>query len=348
MVVVTTAWSGCGGDERPLVEVDPSHGTTLDLASSGIAKIAASPDRGFHHAYYLLWPAGFAAASEPTADHLLVIPNNTGTADDDLAVHEERARRALRRYGAAFATTLPSALLMPLFPRPLERWQVYTHALDRDVMLLPADDPLARLDLQLIAMIDHARQLLAASGRDLAPAAMLFGFSASGTFVNRFTALHPERVCAVAAGGVNGLPILPLAELDGMALPFPIGIADLDTLTGRPFAAAAWRDVPQLVFMGADDENDTLPYGDAWNDDERSLIGQVLGEQMMPARWERVQELLAGAPGLTLRTYPDRGHEVAEEMVADVQALFRAAAADARPLPGVDRREVRRASPAVR
>lgn len=330
VAVVTSAWSGCGSDERPLVEVHPSHGASLDLADRGVAKVAASPDRGFHHAYYLLWPAGLDAADEPTADHLLVFPNNTGTADDDLTVHEERVRRALSGHGAAFAASLPAALLMPLFPRPMERWQVYTHALDRDVMVLPTDDPLARLDLQLIAMIDHARQLLAASGRGLASDVMLFGFSASGTFVNRFTALHPERVCAVAAGGVNGLPILPLAVLDGMALPFPIGVADLDTLTGRPFAAAAWREVPQLVFMGADDENDTLPYGDAWDDHERSLIGQVLGEQMMPTRWARVQGLLAGEPGLTLRTYPGRGHEVADEMIADVQAFFRAAASDAR------------------
>jgi hypothetical protein len=34
MVVVTIAWSGCGGDERPLVEVDPSHGTTMNDRSS--------------------------------------------------------------------------------------------------------------------------------------------------------------------------------------------------------------------------------------------------------------------------------------------------------------------------
>lgn len=327
IVVLAVSGTGCGRDEAPIATINTASPPTLDLDGGGVVGVGAAPELGFHHAYYLLWPPGLATADAPTARQLLVVPSNTGAADDDLAVHDASVRQALRSHGAALAASLPAPLLMPVFPRPLARWRIYTHALDRDAMTLPTDDPLARLDLQLIAMIDHARQLLAASGVEVADDVLLFGFSASGTFVNRFAALHPERVRAVAAGGINALPILPLTELEGHALPYPIGIADLEALTGRPFAAAAWREIPQLVFMGAEDVNDTLPYGDAWDDNERELIGAVLGERMMPQRWERVQMLLSDVPGLALRTYAGRGHEVTDAMIDDVQAHFRAAAA---------------------
>jgi dienelactone hydrolase len=328
---VAAFMAGCGDGDVPVRELAADARDQLDLVTTGTVRVTPTPGAGFLHAYYLHWPAGLDTCTAPTAAHLLVVPNNTGTAEDEIAVHEDRVRRDVMGRGASFASTLPAALLMPVFPRPADRWRVYTHALDRDVMTLPDDDPLARLDRQLLAMIDHARTLLAGSGHELAPDVLMFGFSASGTFVNRFTALHPERVCGVAAGGVNGLPILPRGQLDGERLPFPIGVADLGELTGRPFAADAWREVPQLVFMGAADANDTLPYDDAWNDDERALIGRVLGETMMPDRWERAQELLADVPGLTLRTYAGRGHEVDDEIAADVRAFLRAAAAPAAP-----------------
>ena len=82
---------------------------------------------------------------------------------------------------------------------------------------------------------------------------------------------------------MNALPILPRHELDGAELPFPIGVADVADLTGEPFDRSAWRRVPQLVFMGAEDRNDTLPFDDAREDQERDLIARLLGEDMMLA-----------------------------------------------------------------
>lgn len=41
------------------------------------------------------------------------------------------------------------------------------------------------------------------------------GFSASGSFVNRFTALHPEIVQAVAVGCITTLVFTPLIAKNG-------------------------------------------------------------------------------------------------------------------------------------
>jgi|SRR5215469_2890118 len=156
-------------------------------------------------------------------------------------------------------------MLVPVFPCPLA---VYTQSLNRPA-LLAKDDHLSRIDLQLLGMIQHARELLRSLGILTKPKIFMDGFSASGCFVNRFTALHPEAVRALAAGGINGLPIFPLEAYRGNKLPYPIGVADLKELTGTPFDAESYKRVSQYLYMGSLDPKDTLPFSDAWDDNER-------------------------------------------------------------------------------
>ena len=191
--------------------------------------------------------------------------------------------------------------------------------------MLIEEGPLERIDLQLIAMINHARAMLMERDLQVQDTILMDGFSASGTFVNRFAALHPQLVRAVAAGAVNGLPIFPLAELDGTELPYPIGVADIEQLTGTPFDQAAYESVSQYIYMGYLDHNDTYPYDDAWNDTERDLIARLFGEEMMPTRWQRSQALLAErVPSAQLVTYDGTAHRIRPEMLADIVAFFRA------------------------
>ena len=104
---------------------------------------------------------------------------------------------------------LDVVILVPVFPRPEENWRIYTHALDRDV--LETDIPeLRRLDLQLEAMIDDATNRLSRQSWRVNPKVLMWGFSASGMFVNRFTLLHPDRVLAVVVGSPGGWPIAPV------------------------------------------------------------------------------------------------------------------------------------------
>ena len=113
----------------------------------------------------------------------------------------------------------------------------------------------------------------------------MWGFSASGSFVNRFVFLHPERVLAAAYGSPGGWAIAPLSSYKGTRLRYPIGVADLDQLTGRPFDLAAVAKVPQFLFMGADDNNDSVIYDDSFDSGARIRIFTLFGPTLL-ARWQ--------------------------------------------------------------
>ena len=120
-------------------------------------------------------------------------------------------------------------------------------------------------------MIADARRRLAEVGVQTHDKVLLIGFSASGHFVNRFTALHPESVEAAVAGAVNGILILPFERIGTTDLPYPLGVMGLAALTGRPFQVEAWKRVPQFIFMGAEDTNDWAQSDDAYTDAERRV-----------------------------------------------------------------------------
>ena len=293
-------------------------------AAPSVTLIEAAPQVGFHYPYLLVVPANVAGEGAPSAGFLLVEPNNTGKVADDLAVHLAAARDlADKAIGGFVARELALPLLVPVFPRPEKEWELYTHQLDRDTLLVAAG-PLRRLDLQLLAMIDDARARLASMGMKLPAKVLLTGFSASGSFVNRFTALHPERVQAAAAGGLNGNLILPLATLGGRELPYPLGVADLAGVSGRAFDAAAWKAVPQFLYMGALDDNDAVQYDDGYTAAEKAIVDAVIGAKMQPDRWEHCQQIYrdAGA-AVTLRTFAGVGHFTDSKVNEEIRDFFR-------------------------
>ncbi len=293
--------------------------------------VDADPARGFQYPFLLSLPSRLAP--EP-ARALLVEPNNTGRGDDDLAAHLAAARELARHaIGSDVARELGLPLLVPVFPRPKTDWERYTHALDSDTLRIDSG-PMQRLDLQLLAMIAAARERLAARGIALPKKVLLTGFSASGSFVNRFTALHPERVLGVAGGGLNGILIAPRAELGGIALPYPLGISDLADRVGAAFDLETWKRVPQRYYMGAKDENDAVQYDDAYTAAEKAIVDFALGARMQPDRWVRCQALYreAGA-NATFRTYSHAGHFTDDPINREIIAFFRAVLAGEPPAP---------------
>lgn len=283
--------------------------------------IDAAPSKGFHYPYILKMPT---TARLDGTTYLLVEPNNTGRVSDDFNVHVEAAKElANRAIGSFVAKRLDLPLLVPIFPRPETGWETYTHALDRDSMLIQ-DGPMRRLDLQLLAMIDDARKRLRGYGVDTHRKILLTGFSASGTFSNRFTLLHPEKVHAVATGGLNAMLIVPAPTLDSVALPYPLGISDLQEIANTRFDAAKWRAVPQFIYMGAKDDNDAVLFDDGYSASERAIVFQVLGEKMQPDRWTRMQKLYSEAgANATFRTYGHMGHGTDGQINGEIVEFFR-------------------------
>lgn len=249
----------------------------------------ADVENGYHADFYLyVSPGARRAARNGQTVNLLVQPNNLGRTSNDPAVYQRDAWwTGFERREAA--NRLDAVLLVPAFLRPADDWHIYTHALDRDSLLTERKD-VARLDLQLIAMVSSARDSLAQQGIILEEKFFIQGFSASGMFANRFTILHPELVKAAVVGSPGGWPIAPITELEGNLLPYPIGVGDLETLLGRPFDLEAYQQVPQLFIMGDKDENDSLDFTDGWDPEMAEFVDRHFGRTPVE-RWGDATQL---------------------------------------------------------
>ncbi|HWI53743.1 MAG TPA: hypothetical protein VNT01_16520 [Symbiobacteriaceae bacterium] len=285
-----------------------------ETASRQVVFVPAMPEKGFHWPYYLAIPSsGNRTQNDGHRRYLMIDTTNTGGRKSiDEMLSRARSEVADRRQvSIATADELGLPLLYPAFPRPDvtyvyqgESNQFYTHALDRDTATLHVkmSDPAGaealtpafqkagydvqtflRLDLQLSAMIDHAIEYLNQYGHKVEPhKVFLSGYSGSGTFVDRYTFLQPDRVKAVASGATVDDMVLPLAEYKGERLIFPIGAGDYQEITGRSFNLAQHNQAARLIFMGEADENNTLPYGDCYGQRERQIITSLWGPDILP------------------------------------------------------------------
>ncbi len=282
------------------------------------------PEQGFNYPYFLYAPAPNGDGKRP----ILVEPNNTGTATDEYRRHLTRAADLTANgNGRTLSEALTVPLLVPVFPRSRTNpvgGNTYTHALDVDTLEVTSGEA-ARIDEQLLSMVDHAAELLSGisypvQGEEI----LMHGFSASGNFVNRFPAIHPDRVRAVTAGGINGTAVLPITEAKGHTLNYHIGVADLESLVGEPFDLDAFREVEQYVYMGAEDDNDTIPYSDAWGETQRQIALDVYGEDMQADRMPYCESVYDEAGvAATFKIYDGVGHRTTPEMMADLVEFHR-------------------------
>lgn len=289
--------------------------------STDIRKIDAAPERGFTYPYYLYVPKVTGTAVR----HILVSPNNTGSVKDDLGVHEANVKRRMAQVPLAFGK-LEVPFLMPVFPRPESDWKIYTHALDRDSLITDKKE-YARLDLQLVAMIDDARKRLAEEKIGTDKRVLIYGFSAAGMFANRFAFLHPDRVLAAAVGSPGGWPIAPAAEFNGQRLRYPVGIHDLKTVVGKKLDVERLRKVRFFVFLGDKDDNDSLVFGDGYESTDKDLVFELFGKKPVE-RWETSKKLYADAKlNAEFKLYPGIGHTITPAIIGDVNAFFESAIA---------------------
>ena len=288
-----------------------------------LLRVEANPKKGFNYPFYIYIPN----LKPEDKSRLLIIPNNSGASDDSILFHDEAVmKESLKWRDLSEATS--SILLMPVFPRP--RYQAdkktqaleYTHALDRDTLLVK-NGPLKRLDLQLIKMSDEARRIVKnKTSRILPKKFFLFGFSASAMFVNRFTFMHPELVSAIAFGAPGGWPIAPAAQFQEKDLRYPIGIFDLEKLTGKKVDFESLKKVPFYIFLGSKDENDSVVYRDGYEVEDEDLIFSLFGKKPVD-RWVIAEKLYKEA-GLnaTYLLYEGIGHGTTKAINGDIIKFF--------------------------
>jgi pimeloyl-ACP methyl ester carboxylesterase len=276
---------------------------TIAGGQSGLSRILASPSKGFSWPYYLYIPPNIRGPAV-----LLVQPNNTGSVDDNPAVHETAARTLIEG-SRWWADELGTPYLIPTFPRPASLPVGYTHALERDALLTKVPG-YERIDLQLIAMIEDARAVLSAKGINVASKVFMEGSSASGSFVSRFTMLHPDRVNAASIGCPGFGPIVPVSSWNGQNLPYPEGISDLKDLVGSPFDSASFRTVPLQVWVGDEDYN-----VDPWWNPADATVARVIaafGGRHLYSRWPRYEAAYGSVTSLAqFVVFPGMGHQMA-------------------------------------
>lgn len=291
--------------------------TTVDT----VIKIDPNPGSGFNFPYYLRIPKG---VSQNEIQYLLVETNNTGV-NDTLLFHEKVAYSQTIRFslGSSLCRELKIPFLMPVFPRPASNWKIYTHAFDRDAAELKEGE-MKRLDLQLIAMIENAKTELKKYRINLKDKFLMNGFSASGTFANRFTLIHPTLVAGTACGGINAMPVLSIATLDQTELKYPIGISDFEQLFGANFNLEEYRKVPQFIYMGQHDTNDAVLFDDGYSESEREIIFKLLGKTLVPDRFRKCESIyIQNKTNSIFKVYPGIGHETDKQVFIEVADFFR-------------------------
>lgn len=97
----------------------------------------------------------------------------------------------------------------------------------------------------------------------------------------------------------------------------------------------AYRGVPQYLYFGEEDANDTLPYDDAFGDAERKIIINVFDTEpvnenkpenshILLERFEKAENYYEekNIPAQFV-TYENTGHEITPEIIEDVIEFFK-------------------------
>lgn len=261
-----------------------SHTATAATSQSGFGpKLIEHTDATeFQFPYFLYAPPDTRDTS------LLVEPVNSSRQSDDMEFHISEAE-SLVSYGLGrtISDTLNIAFLVPVIKDPESgvAGDARPQSLDTSTMNI-ASGRYARIDRQVVTMVDHARDKLSDAGYDIPPEFLMNGFSETGNFGNNLAVLQPERVATVTAGGMNGMATLPDSEINGESVAYQIGVGDIAELTESEFDMSAWKNVSQLCYMGANERgprDDTLPY-DMWNPAQTQRAIDVYGREMQRER----------------------------------------------------------------
>lgn len=309
--------------------------------------VEADPEAGFNYPYLLGTPETFRSAPVP----LLVTMNSaregmplTADGQDNPPTVARRARTQIQMFeqiGPWVSERLGIPQLVPVFPLPDGDPVDNTHKtllLDRETMLIEGTD-LERIDRQLLRMTEHARQEIL-SDTQMHDQLLFWGNSFGGVAAEHMAVLHPEEIMAFAGAGINGIATLPLETLGSHTLKYPIGVADLQTVTGSPFNAEAFDDVNKFYIQGGRDTHNRLKFHEdrpegvdktpVWNDpDVYATAKAVYGRDMVDDRLPRCHVAFEKATvSGQFRVYPEMSHDPVPAAPAVLEFLRRSIEGD--------------------
>lgn len=104
---------------------------------------------------------------------------------------------------------------------------------------------------QIKNIINYSIKLLRNEGINVADKVIMTGYSEGSKGTSHFALLHPEVIKAIVVGGTAGLMSVPLRELEGYTLNYPIGINDIPN-----FNYDSYKEIKFFYFMGDNDLSD--------------------------------------------------------------------------------------------
>ena len=209
----------------------------------------------------------------------------------------------------AIANDFGMPILYPLFPR----WNngeetIYNQMLSSNSLNINTkglkENNLFRVDLQLINMINNARNILKEEKIESDEKIIIDGFSTSSKFANRFTLLHPRLVKLCIGGAISGTLTLPIESIDNDKLLWPVGIGNIKDLLGNDFNINIdeFKKVRQFYYMGLKDTNDPFSakkdndiyipyYPSIISSNELNQMYKYIGKVSNKDRLEKIQKL---------------------------------------------------------
>jgi len=278
-----------------------------------ILKITPDKKAKYQFPFFLYLPQKF--------DRVMVMPNNSSFRSNSLEETEAAAQRELLKW-TDLAENTHSALLVPVFIRPDVEPSIYTHSLSRAALEV-REGNLKRIDLQLVEMISDSLNFITIKlKKKVNPKVSMFGFSASAMFVNRFSFLHPEIISSIAFGAPGGWPLAPLQTYQGKELTYPIGISDLEKISGKKIEIEKIKTIPMFIFIGGKDENDSVVFRDSYSEEQQKIVFDLFGDKPVK-RW-KIAETLYSQLGFTstFKIYDDVGHGTNKTIHQDIFNFF--------------------------
>lgn len=134
--------------------------------------------------------------------------------------------------------------------------EYYPQMLGRNVVL-DKTSKFANLSQQVVAMVEEAKRICLAKNDTIKidRKSGLCGFSASGVFASRMLFAEPESFDACLSMCSNAVQPLPIAQYNGVKLPYPLGTADYERIFGKPFNLEEYKKAKQMFFVGVEEDN---------------------------------------------------------------------------------------------
>lgn len=221
-----------------------------------------------------------------------------------------------------------NCILIPLIPRYYDEnleMEVYTNQLASTCFLDNIKDKYLRIDNQIVNMIQDAKEKLKKNNIIIKDKIIIEGFSASGKFANRFTLIHPEIVDLCIAGGLTGTLILPLKELKGEELIYPVGIANIKEIDENKIEQ--FKKISQFYYFNTRDRIDSFAkvnkeplFKGIILKNELDLLYKVLGTKPKD-RWKKSKEVYKNFKNITFKEY-DEEHKYNFQIMEYIKELI--------------------------